>query len=92
MKFLLKAACVSPRHYCMLKQRAGFIIATYEGSKVDWGYITGVALTEQLRGVQQKKPMKPIFAWWLTVLCPTRATEPRRKTHEKRRDSLRDQG
>ena len=31
----------------MPKQRASFIIATYEGLKVDWGYIVGVALREQ---------------------------------------------
>ena len=35
-KFLLEVACVSPRSYCMPKQ-AGFIIATYEGEKIDWG-------------------------------------------------------
>ena len=36
-KFLLEVACVSPHQYCMSKQWTGFIIATYDGSKVDWG-------------------------------------------------------
>ena len=64
----------------MPKQRVSFIIATYEGSKVDWGYITGAALREQLRGVQNGKAMKIIFAMWLTVICPTRASDARQKT------------
>ena len=50
-EFLLEVACVNTRHYRMPKQRLGFIITRYDGSKVDWGYITGVALREHLRGV-----------------------------------------
>ena len=42
-KFLLEVACVSPRQYCMPKQQVGIIIETYDGVKVDWGYITRVA-------------------------------------------------
>ena len=36
-RFLLDVVYVSPRQYCMPKQRAGFVIATYEGSKFNWG-------------------------------------------------------
>ena len=50
-KFLLEVAFVSPRFYCMPKQRAAFIIATYEGETVDWGYLIGEALWDQLKGV-----------------------------------------
>ena len=70
-KFMLEVACESPRQYYMPKQRVGFIIATYKGTKVDRGYITGVSLREQLHDVQNGKSMKPIFARWLAVLCPT---------------------
>ena len=52
-KFLLEVAFVSPRQYCMLKQRAGFIIATYENATVDWGYLTVVAIREQFHNVQR---------------------------------------
>ena len=50
-KFLSEVACVSPWSYCMPKQRDGFIIATYEGEKIDLGWITGITLREQLHGV-----------------------------------------
>ena len=43
--------------------------------EVQLGYITSVALREQLCGVQNGKPMKLIFARWLTVLCPTRVVD-----------------
>ena len=70
--FLLEVAYVSRRQYCRPKQRAGFIIATYKGSKVDWGYITGVELREQLHGVQNGfKSMKPIFAQGRTPVADT---------------------
>ena len=61
-KFLLEVVCVSPREYYMPKLRVGFIIATYKGTKVDRGYITGVSLREQLHDVQKGKSMKLIFA------------------------------
>ena len=48
VKCLLEVTCVSPRQYCMPKQWARLIITTYEGSKVDWGYIIGITLIEQL--------------------------------------------
>ena len=35
VKFLLEVACISPQSYCIMKQRVGFIIATYEGEKID---------------------------------------------------------
>ena len=34
-KFLLEVGFVSPRYYCMLKKRACFIIAMYEGEVFD---------------------------------------------------------
>ena len=34
-KFLLEVACVRPWQFCMLKQRVGFIIATYERDQID---------------------------------------------------------
>ena len=77
-KFLLEVACVSPRSYCMPKQRVGFIITTYGGETIDWGCITRVALREQLHGVRQGKPMKSIFAQWLIVLCPRLVATQRR--------------
>ena len=70
-RFLLEVGFVSPRFYCMPKKRAGFIIATYEGEIFDWGLLSANALREQLYGVQQGKPMKPIFARWLSVLFPS---------------------
>ena len=34
----------------MLKKRAGFIIATYEGENFDWGLLSAEALRDQLYG------------------------------------------
>ena len=73
--FLLEVGFVSPRFYCMPKKRAGFIIATYDGEIFDWGLLLADALREQLYGVQQGKPMKPIFDWWLSVLFPSQRSE-----------------
>ena len=70
-KFMLEVGFVTPRFYGMPKKRAGFIIATYEGETFDWGLLSAEALRDQLYGVQQKgKPMKTIFAKWLSILFP----------------------
>ena len=50
---------------------------------MDWGYITGIALREQLHGVRKGKPMKPIFAQWLTILCPMPVHTKGRKTSKR---------
>ena len=84
-KFLLEVAFVSPRFYCMPKQRAAFIIATYEGDTIDWGYLNGEAPWNQMKRVQNNKPMKPIFGRWLMVLYPTASTEIRHNTPRKER-------
>ena len=81
-KFLLEVGFVSPRFYCMPKKRAGFIIAAYEGEAFDWGLLSADALREQLNGVQKGKPMKPIFARWLSVLFPT--SEPENRSEVRR--------
>ena len=67
-KILLEVAFVNPKFYCMPKKRATFIIVTYEGEIFDWGLLSADALREQLYGVQEGKPMKPIFDRWLSVL------------------------
>ena len=78
-KFLLDMGFVSTRFYCMPKKRANFIIATYEGEVFDWGLLSAEALREQLYGVQKGKPMKPIFARWLSVLFQTQRSENRQE-------------
>ena len=67
-RFLLEIGFVSPRFYCVPKKRVGFIIAAYEGEGFDWCLLSAEALREQQFGVQKGKPMKPIFARWLSVL------------------------
>ena len=52
----------------MPKKRVGFFIATYEEQTFDWAFLSAEALTKQLHGVQNGKPMKAIFARWLVVL------------------------
>ena len=75
-KFMLEVAFVTPLFYDMPKKRAGFIIATYEGETFDWGLLLAEALCDQLYGVQHKgKPMKTIFARWMSVLFPPQSSE-----------------
>ena len=70
----------------MPKKRAGFIIATYEGEKFDWGLLLAEALREQLSGIQQKgKMMKTIIARWLSVLFPPQSSENRREERRQAR-------
>ena len=45
-KFLLEIGCVHINAYGILKHKAGVVLATYEGTKVDWGTNTGVAWRE----------------------------------------------
>ena len=74
-RFLLEIAFVSPRFYCMPKKRAAFIIVAYEDEEFDWALLSVEALREQLHGVQNGKPMKAIFARWLSVLFPAQESE-----------------
>ena len=75
-KFMLEVGFVTPRFYGMPKKRAGFIIATYKGEIFDWGWLLAKALCDQLYGVQQKgKPMKTIFARWLSMLFPPQGSD-----------------
>ena len=57
----------------------------HEGETYDWGLLSAKALRDQLYGVQQKgKPMKTIFARWLSILFPPQSSENRQ---EERRPS-----
>ena len=69
--------------YCMPKNKARFIIATYEGEKIDWGYITTATLQAHLVAIKGGKAMIPIIAQWLTLLCPMSLAIRGRKTPEK---------
>ena len=85
-KFMLEVAFVTQRFYGMPKKRAGFIIATYEGEKFDWGLLSAEALREQLSGIQQKgKMMKTFIAQWLTVLFPPQSLEIRQEEQRQAR-------
>ena len=59
----------------MPKKRASFIRAAFEGEDFDWALLSAEALREQLHGVQNEKPMKKIFARWLSVLFPAQESE-----------------
>ena len=76
-RFLLEIGFVNLRFYCMPKKRAGFIIAAYEDETFNWPLLSAEALREQLHGVQNGKPMRTIFAHWLSVLFPPQESENR---------------
>ena len=56
-KFLLEVGCVHVNAYGMPKHKAGVVLATYEGTKVDWGTVAGAALREGLHAFQDGKKL-----------------------------------
>ena len=60
-KFLLEVGCVHVNAYGMPKHKAGVVLATYEGTKVDWGTVTEAALREGLHAFQDGKKVRPII-------------------------------
>ena len=58
------------KEYGMLKQKAGVVISTYEGTDVDWGVITGMALREGLHAFQSGKNLMLIIQQYFTILFP----------------------
>ena len=74
-RFLLEVGFVSPRFYCMPKRRVVIIIAAYEEEDFNWPLLSAEPLREQPQAVQTRKPMKPIFGRWLSVLFPTQKSE-----------------
>ena len=71
-KFLLEVGCVHVNAYGMPKHKAGVVLATYEGTKVDWGTVAGAALREGLNTFQDGKKLRPIISQYLTILYPPR--------------------
>ena len=69
-RVLLEYGFVHPRPPAIPKYRAGFVIAAYEGLKVDWLYFITEGLKDAIIDlVEGKKPWAGI-AQWLTVLVP----------------------
>ena len=60
-KFLLEVGCVHVNAYGMPKHKAGVVLATYEGTKIDWGIVTGAALREGLHTFQDGTKLSPII-------------------------------
>mgnify|MGYP000541821843 CR=1 FL=1 len=56
----------------MPKHKTGFVLATYEGTKVDLGKATGAVLREGLHAFQDGKKVRPIIQKYLTILFPPR--------------------
>ena len=69
-KFLLEVGCGHVNGYGMPKQKAGVVLATYEGTKVDWGTVVGAALREGLHAFEDWKKLRPIIQQYLTILFP----------------------
>ena len=59
----------------MPKRRVVIIIAAYEEEDFNWPLLSAEPLREQPQAVQTRKPMKPIFGRWLSVLFPTQKSE-----------------
>ena len=60
------------------------MLATYEGTNVDWGTLRGAALREGLHDFQSGKKLRPIIQQYFTILFPPR-TLPAPTTRPSRR-------
>ena len=77
---LLEYGFVNPRPRAMLKNRAGFIIATFEGVKVDWPIIVEDALRVDIQSVIDGKKAWCGLTQWLTLLVtPTHTIKPKKR-------------
>ena len=87
-KFLLQVGCVHVNGYGMPKHKAGVVVATHEGTKVDWGTIAGAALREGIHAFQDGKKLRPIIQPYLTILFPpsTLPTPPPKPSQRRLED------
>ena len=69
-RVLLEYGFVHPRPPAMPKYRAGFVIATYEGLKVDWVAIITECLKDAIESQAEGKKSRTDIAQWLTLLVP----------------------
>ena len=69
-RVLLEYGFVHPRPPAMPKYRAGFLIAAYEGLKVDWVAIITECLKDAIESVAEVKKSWTGIAVWLTLLVP----------------------
>ena len=60
-KFLQEVGYIHVNAYGMPKHKAGVVLTTYEGTKVDWGIVAGAALREGLHAFQDGKKLRPII-------------------------------
>ena len=61
---------IHPRPQVMPKNKAGFIVATYEGIRVDWPVITADSLRAAIQSIVDGKKVWTVVAQWLTLLAP----------------------
>ena len=54
----------------MPKNRAGFIIGTYEGVQVDWTVIIIDSLSVTIASIKDDKKMWTVVVQWITLLAP----------------------
>ena len=79
-RVLLEYGFVYPRPPAILKNRIGFIIATYEGLRVDWAAITSNSLRAVIAGIVDGNKAWSRVAQYLTILAPPLlAIQPKRK-------------
>ena len=62
--FLSKVSFVAPSPHIMHQSRAGFIIAVWRGTTLNWGYLMVIALLKEIRVCQTcKQPAPPLLQW-----------------------------
>ena len=67
---MMEYGFVHPRPLAIPKYRAGFVIAVYEGLRVDWHHFITEGLKDAIRNLVDGKKSWDGIAQWLTVLVP----------------------
>ena len=84
-RVLLEYGFVHSRPPTIPKYRAGFVIATYKGLKVDWVTIITECLKSAIQSVAEGKKSWMGVAQWLTLLVsPVLAIKPKKRDREQR--------
>ena len=79
-RVLLEYGFVHPRPPAMPKYRAGFVIAAYEGLKVDWVSFITEGLKDAIGDlVGGKKPWAGVAQWMIVPVPPVLTIKPKKR-------------
>ena len=83
-RILLEYGFMHPRPPAIPKYRAGFVIAAYEGLKIDWLYFITKGLKDAIGDlVGGKKPWAGIAQWLSVLVPPVLSIKPKKRGRQE---------